>query len=346
LTQWGKLENVQFDGLVTANGDPDLFLTLIQTQIDQGYDGLVIDPDGLLGQAVADIMNDNPQVAWMTFNMSARAYDSSKPDDPGPLLHPFAGFDFVYNGQQCSNGLLDWKTKNFPDVPWDRVGYIVLQNAEYGVFNLIQSGSDQVIRDSEVPNQNMFVADVAAFNGSMPDAAQQSVASIITQHSSSFDVWIISALIEPYAMGTAVATTTLGVTDKTCIISTSASALIPQWDAGVQTAWRMAWYTEPVIMCEPIMGALVAFMNGWAQPNTIWPSWVNVNDDGGANGPFATIVVPAIYFSMDNYKQYLAWTDVYSGNNDYPEYPKDGITRDTFPSSVPIPDYYHVLASK
>jgi len=343
LTHWGELMNCQFDGLVTANGDPDLFLTLIQTQIDQGYDGLILDPDGLLGQSVADIMADNPNVAWMTFNMPARAYDSAKPDEPGELLHPFAGFDFIYNGRQCSLGLLEWKEKAFPDVPWDRVGYIVLQNAEFGVFNLIQAGSDQVMRESQIPNENHFIADVAAFSGSMQDASQQAVANVITTHD--YDVWLISALIEPYAMGVAVATTTLGVTDNACIISTSASALIPQWSEGVETAWRLAWYTEPLIMTEPIMGAIVAFMQGWAEPNTIWPKWVNVNDCGGSDGPYATAIVPAVYFSIDNFAQYLAWTDVYSGRDDYPEFSRDGITRTSFDTSVPVPDYYHILSN-
>ena len=342
LRHWSGLMNIQYDGVVTANGDVDLFLTLIQTQIDQGYEGLVLDPSGLMMEAVADVMAGNPDVSWMTFNMSARAYDSSVPDDPGTLLHPFAGFDFIFNGQQSARGLLEWKESALPDVPWDRVGYIVIQNAEFGVFNLIQAGSDQIMRESQIPNENHFIADVAALSGSMTDAAQQAVSNIITTHD--FDVWLISCLIENYAQGAAVTTTTLGITDTACIISTSASALIPQWQAGVETSWRLAWYTEPIMMVEPILGALYAFMNGWATPNTIWPSWVNINDCGeGRGGPYALFLVPAIYFTKDNYAQYLKWTDVYSGRNDYPDFSGDGITRDSFDVEVPIPDYYNIL---
>ena len=343
LKHWSSLMNTQYDGVVTANGDPDLFLTLIQTQLDQGYDGLVVDPSGLMMQAVADIMADNNHTAWMTFNMSARAYDSARPEDPGELLHPFSGFDFIYNGQQCARGLLDWKESTFPDVPWDRVGYVVLQNAEFGVFNLIQAGSDQIMRESSIPNENHFVADVAALSGSMQDASQQAVANILTTND--FDIWLISALIEPYALGAAVSTTTLGITETATIISTSASALIPQWTAGVETSWRLAWYTEPIMMTEPIFGAVYAFMNGWATPNTIWPSWVNINDNGGENGPFALFLVPAVYFTQENFAQYLKWTDIFSSSNEYPEFSAEGITRDSFQATVPIPDYYSIPLS-
>ena len=342
LGHWGDLMNMQFDGMVTANDDPDLFLTLIQTQIDQGYDALIIDPQGMIAQSVVDIMADNPDIAWMTFLNPARDYDSARPDDPGPLLHPFVGFDFIYNGEQCSRGLLDWKEEYHPDIPWEKVGYIVLRNAEIGVFNLIQAGSDQVMIDGPIPNSNHFVADVAAFGGgTTPDVAQQAVANILTTQDC--DLWLVSALIEPYGLGAAVAATTLGITDEVCVISTSAAALIPQWNSGVETAWRLAWYTEEVIISEPIMGGLNAFLNGWAEPNTIWPQWVNINDCGeGRGGPYALMIVPAIFFDKSNYAEYLAWTDIYAQRNDYPDFPKEGLTRDSFPYQVPVPDYYKV----
>lgn len=336
LEHWGSLMNIQYDGMVTANGDPDLFLTILQTQIDQGYKGLIIDPDALLTQSILDIMEDNPGVAWMTFNMPQRLFDSSRPDDPGVLVNPFVGFDFAYNGQKCGEGLLAWKEEFHPDVPWDRVGYIGLANAAIPVFGQIRSGSDQVMRDGPVPNENHFLADAAAYDG-FTEAAQQAVAAIITTHD--FDLWLISALIEPYALGAAVTTTTLGIDDTACIVSTSASALIPQWDAGVENAWRYAWYSEPIMMNEPIIGAVYAFLNGWATPETIWPQWVNVNDCGGPGHTYAFMMTPAVWFTQENYKDYLEWVDLYTETDNYP-YDNSGITRDSFQSILPVPDYY------
>ena len=341
LNHWAQLMNIQFDGTVTANGDPDLFLTLIQTQIDQGYNGLIIDPEAMIAISVMEIMDANPQVAWMPFLNPARDYDSAHPDDPGRLLHPFLGFDFIYNGQQSAKGLLDWKENNYPDVAWDRVGYVVIRNAEIGVFNLLQAGSQEIIRASAIPAGNQYVADVASFGGgTSPDVAQQAIASVLSTHDC--DVWLIDALIEPYGLGSGVATTTLGITDHAAIITTSANALIQQWESGVVTSWCVAWYTAEIMLAEPIMGAVAAFLNGWATPETIWPQWVNVNDSGAPDGPYALVIMPAIYMTQDNYAQYLAWTDVYSDSNQYPQFSRDGITRDTFPSTVPVPDFYKV----
>jgi hypothetical protein len=109
-----------------------------------------------------------------------------------------------------------------------------------------------------------------------------------------------------------------GLQHETAIGLLGGESLIELWDAGSAYCSCFGIYAAPTMMAEPVVGALVAFGNGWATPDTIWPGWVRA-DDHGAEGHSYAICPPAtVLLTQDNYRQYLEWTDLFAQANDWP----------------------------
>ncbi len=82
---WADRMNVTYNDFA-CNSDNDLFVNTIQTYRDQGYNGLLLDPDATIWPRVAELANEL-RIPWMGC-MSA-PYDQ----DGKTLLHPNVGFD-------------------------------------------------------------------------------------------------------------------------------------------------------------------------------------------------------------------------------------------------------------
>jgi hypothetical protein len=65
--------NINYTGMwAPAANSADEYLSGIQTYVDQGYDGLLLDPDSALYPRIVEIMADNPDVKWMSCMGQAR----------------------------------------------------------------------------------------------------------------------------------------------------------------------------------------------------------------------------------------------------------------------------------
>jgi len=120
-----------------------------------------------------------------------------------------------------------------------------------------------------------------------------------------------------------------GLTETSCVADFGGSALQMQWDAGQQDAYRYAIFTAQNLYAEPIIGAVYAFLNGWATPDNIWPSWVKWDDHGTDGHTYSQLRLPTEPLVYETYKHYLEWTDMYAHADAYP-YSQDGISLDDF----------------
>ncbi len=68
---WCPLFGLEWAGFFSSDGDSDLYLTNLQTQIDQGVKGFILDPDSTIFPAVLEILEQHPDVFWMS-QMSPR----------------------------------------------------------------------------------------------------------------------------------------------------------------------------------------------------------------------------------------------------------------------------------
>jgi hypothetical protein len=86
---WATLFNMEWAGFFSADGDNDLFLTNFLELIDQGVTGFILDPDTVIFQFILEILENHPEVKWMSCVSPPRdgATGANAPLG-GNLLHP------------------------------------------------------------------------------------------------------------------------------------------------------------------------------------------------------------------------------------------------------------------
>jgi ABC-type sugar transport system substrate-binding protein len=338
IEHWAGIMNVQYDGYWSANGDNDQFLNQLQTAIDQGYDGLIMDPDTTIYTAVLEKMKANPQVQWMAVMSPVR--DVTSTEEPQPLMRPFVGHEHYQNGGFMTDKLVEYAETTWPDVDMKNVGIVCVDYSVVAALHDRERGArdkwNELFPDLA---DNFFTVDGSS--GDMDSDTSRNLVMPLISTNNQFTHWLVVADFDDYAIGAAAALDSLGLTDKSCVVTIGGSGLVKQMDAGQETAWRYALYTAQTIYVEPIIGALYAYMAGYATPENIWPQWVNENDHGVDPNRYAGYLLPVFWIDKDNYKEYLAWSDVYAESNTYPDYPRDGIERDLYTSVAPKPDYYN-----
>jgi hypothetical protein len=334
FAHWAKLANVDYTGIWSAS-DNDGFLTQIRAFKDQGYDGLLMDPDMLIYPSIAQIC-DEIGMQWMGGMGQAMKYKED--GTPNGLVHPYVGFDHLTYGVACGNKLLEYAKQTWPDVALADIGFLSIDMALSPPLHQRVTGAMQAWTAAGVPEANQFVADVG---GDMTLDAAQNVATAQLTTNAQFDHWLILGVIDDFAQGAANALENLGLSDNACVVTVGGTMLRTAWDEGRTSAWRYAYTTPNAIYGEPIFFALYAFMSGQAKPETIWPSWINHNAESVKyfGDTYAQLLLPSYWMDHETYKTLHAWADVYAQDNSY-GYPTEGITRDQYPSRVAIPDYY------
>ena len=333
FAHWATMMNINYLGMQEYGGDKDAYLSNLPT-LAENCDGLLIDPDSQMYTRCAEIL-DEVGCPWMGCMAAPRDYEA----EDMPLLHPFVGFDNYQVGTIFPPKLLEYKEMLWPDVPLEEFGFIEvdfsvafpLKQREMGCYDTLMTLAP------DMAENRYFIADTA-INTFDVDTSSQVVSTVLSQNPG-IEYWLVFAEVDDMAKGAAAALDTMGLTDNSCVMTFGGTGLQIQWDAGVQDAWRAACYLPQTIYAEPIIGALYAFMNGDATPETLWPNWVNAND-AGTSGSYASRLLPYYWIEYDNYQTVIRWSDIYAGSDYYPEYSSEGITRDTYSSQVIVPDYY------
>jgi ABC-type sugar transport system substrate-binding protein len=323
---WAKRMNINYTGMwAPSASNADEFLSGVQTFIDQGYDGLLLDPDTALYPRIVEMMNENPDVKWMSCLGQARNYSGDN-----RLFGPNVGFNNTQFGVLFCEKLHEWKEKAWPDVPWDKGGFIsvdlslapqVHERALGAEMEWAKRHPEFGQYDPAVDKNPKNYWIVATATGNMDQTTAQNLVTQIISNPGEIEIWLIATAVDDYSMGAANAVENLNMTDKACTVCSGGSNLVVQFDSGQNTAWRYALFTAQSIYAEPIIGALWAFMSGHATPDTLWPEWANINDKGDVldeNGNvieehnYATLQLPTQWIDEENYKSYLEWTDLYA----------------------------------
>lgn len=326
FADWAKRMNINYTGMwAPSASNADEYLSGLQTYIDQGYDGLLLDPDSALYPRIVEILNDNPDVKWMSCMGQARNYSGDN-----RLYGPNVGFDNIYFGRQFAEKLFEWKDKTWPDVPYEKVGFISLDFSLSPQVHERALGAEMSWAEKnpsfgaydpavDVNPKNYWIADVAT--GNMDQTTAQNLATQILSSPGDIEVWLIASAVDDYSMGAANAAENLHMTDKVCTVCSGGSNLVVQMDNGQETSWRYALFTAQSIYAEPIIGALWAFMSGQATFDTLWPDWANPSDKGDVldesgkateTHNYACLMLPTQWIDKENYKSYLEWTDLYA----------------------------------
>ncbi len=355
FADWAARMNINYTGMwAPSASNADEYLSGLQTYIDQGYDGLLLDPDSALYPRIVELLNDNPEVKWMSCMSQARNYSGDN-----RLYGPNVGFDNTYFGVQFAEKLFQWKKETWPDVPWEKVGFISLDFSLSPQVHERALGSEMSWAEKnpsfgaynpavDVNPKNYWIADVAT--GNMDQTTAQNLATQILSNPGDIEVWLIATAVDDYSMGAANAAENLHITDKVCTVCSGGSNLVVQMDNGQETSWRYALFTAQSIYAEPIIGALWAFMSGQSTFDTLWPDWANPADKGDVTDDssnvteehnYACMMLPTQWIDKENYKSYLEWTDLYAyGSESDGHYNYDKVTDlNLYSARSDVPDW-------
>lgn len=294
FVSWAKRMNMDYKGMfASSDGSTEAFLSLIQTHIDQGFDGLLL--DGIADQMnpALDMAKENGVVLWSVMGMCRDYVDNYVYNDvylDGPLQYPFVGFDNYYAGASMMNKLIEWKKQAWPDVPWEKVGVICVGFSGFGQLYERVKGSKlawckanptfgEYSPGAQDNPKNFWLADMSAAGGFDQATATALVTQILTTPND-IEVWLLPCAMDDMSMGAANAVDLQGLTDKSCSACFGGSALPVQWDQGVDNAWRYAEFLAQTMYAEPIICALWSLMAGQVTTETLWPQWVKQWDKG------------------------------------------------------------------
>ena len=338
---WAPLFNMEWAGFMSADGDSDMFLTDLQTMIDQGVTAFILDPDGTTFPAVINVLEQNNKdgnLYWMSQMSPPR--DAETGDGipiGGNMINNYVGFDNVESGRQVTRRLIQWKEENLPDVDWGEIGFLMMEFSLSPELMQRHEGSHEVFLEAGGKEENYFMCDCVSTGMTMQGAMD--AAGPIVSSNPQIKYWLCNGLFDDLAQGAAAIFDQQGLTDTSAICVFGGSALIQQWDAGQEDSFRFAVFTAQTLYAEPIIGALRAFANGWADPDTIWPSWIKPDDHGVDPHTYSTLLLPTESLEHDTYKHYLEWTDMYTKSDMY-DYSQDGINMDDFTPFVDVPETY------
>jgi DNA-binding LacI/PurR family transcriptional regulator len=338
FTHWASKANVEYDAQIRVAATNEDYLAQLSQIKEQGYDGLLADPDMTVYAQIAQICSEIG-LQWMGGMGSAQAMsiDADGNVSLGKLLHPYVGFSHFEYGIEVANKLLAYAKANWADIPLDEIGLLQLDMAISPPLHQRIEGSTQAWLAAGGSQDNIVYADVPE----MTQQAAQAQAQAAISQNSQFEYWLVVAVIDDFAAAAAESLEQLGLGDQACGATVGGTMLMQQWDSGRTTSWKYALSTPTGMYAEPIFFALYAFVNGDATPENIWPSWINHSAESVAfyGDTYAQLMLPSYWMEQDSYKKLFAWADVYMGGVIY-GYDQTGITRDDFPGRVSVPDYY------
>jgi ABC-type sugar transport system substrate-binding protein len=353
---WAERLNIDYTGMwaPTTVNNTDEYLSGLETFIDQGYDGVIIDSDKSIVPRLAEILNAS-DTSWISGMGFARELQGDK-----RIYCPAVGFDNWLTGYETANKLGSWKDETWPDVPWEKVGMICVDYSPFPDPHQRILGAEQWWVDknpsfgeynesmSDNP-KNFFICDTATAGGSQTDA--QNMVTQILSDPGEVEVWLVVSTLDDYSLGAANAAESLGITEKVCAAGYGGNSLVALLDSGKDSSWRYAFFIAQGIYCEPIINALWAFMSGQATPDTLWPEWVNAHDKGDAfnadgsvkeEHSYATLRIPGQWIEKSNYKEFLEWCDLYIyGADSDGDYGYDKVSDlNLYSSKDTVPDSY------
>ena len=336
IEHWCPLYNCEYMGFQSSNGDNDMFMTLLQTAIDQGCQGFILDPDSTIFPTVKKLMDQYPELYWCSLMSPARDFTEGEGVPVGGnMINNYAGFDNVDAGYWVGSRPIEWLKETYPNAPVDEVGFLMFDYSVSPALHERSIGSLKAFTEAGFKEENFFMADCVS-TGLSNQGALDVAGPLVASHPE-IKYWLCNGLIDDMAQAAASIFDQQGLTDTSAICVFGGSALIQQWDGGQQDAFRFAVYCAQTLMAEPLVGALYAYLNGWATPDSIWPSWVKNSDHGAEGHTYSNLRLPVESLEYDSYKHYLEWTDLYT-KADLFNYDNSGVKLDDFTPFCEVPE--------
>ncbi|MDR0490628.1 MAG: substrate-binding domain-containing protein [Oscillospiraceae bacterium] len=334
---WASKMNVELD-IKDTGGDNDLFISMIETLANQGYDGVLTDPDSTTYSAVVAKCRE-VGIPFMPVMGLPK-------DEAGHLLNPHVGFDYYQVGVKMGEWLVDYQKKTWPDAKPEEIGVLGVDFSIVpeisvridGALSVINEAYPGIVDRIDRLNDSGRYYHADTIIDTLNSATAYKVSGAILSTHPEIRYWLIVACIDDFGDGSVTAAMDAGLNGRVVAISMGGPGLVAQWDSGEITDFKASFSSIGPIYAEPIFCGLYAMVRGEATAETLWnPEWVN-----SARGEtYAQLLLPTIILEYENYKQYRMWVCEYCGQ-EIPGYvyPGVSVTRDMFSTRVNPPSSY------
>lgn len=279
-----------------ADFDPAKVLEIIQTDIDVGVDGFLI-----------NVMSETyPRQHEMLMEAGIPYINLMGPyiDDQGRNMSPAVAFD----GYKAGKELTEWWIANFPNfldgADMADIGYMVVTFTVAFEFTDRSNGAiDTYLAMHPELRDNLFVVDLINFG---IDIAYDQVAATIAANAD-VGYWVIYAVAEDFAVGANRAIESLNRVDSTMVLCTGNDIAFEEWDKGATPQWVALIPVWKTSMMGTAAEGILALIDGSETAETLWAS-------RRAPGDLATLFyVESEVVTRDTYKDFIARTDAAFG---------------------------------
>jgi ABC-type sugar transport system substrate-binding protein len=292
----------------SCDSNVETMISNIELYASQGYDGFIINAYDAIMDRVNDLCEEN-DLTWWSLSELARTSD-------GVLHQPYV----VTNAKQFGYDLVmeevAWMKENVPDFDPAQTMIVTESLTTIKEFTDRSTGAENAWKEF-LPEAKFEITDGLAEGGISPEIGYNMAA---TRYTANPDVkfWIYAAVMDTFSPGILRFIEENKMEDRAILASCGGQDLIKLFDNGSGGAWRFAMCDDLAIRFNPGYNALYAVVAGWATYEEMWPDFRVPGET------FSGIDIAFIKMTKDNYKDYLAFCDHFSGLNNWPNYEWSG----------------------
>ncbi len=252
----------------SAKNEADVMLTNIEVCAFNDFDGMVIEPNADIHQAIYDTAMET----GLPFIYTVNAFR----DENGANMVPVT----VLNQYKNGNTQMEWMYEHYTDYWGDDIdtSKIALMTLEFSTNPDLKTRS-QGVKDKFAeyfPDNEIIVGDVSQYGYSAQYAYDQCAALLAAN--ADIEYWWIAGATEDFGQGGARAVEAAGREDSVLIVTSGANVLPIEWDAGYDGIWVASYAVYNYNYVVPALCGLVALIDGRATHETLWAEIRDPND--------------------------------------------------------------------
>ena len=297
LQSWSSRVNFECTSF-NANSNADSFINTMGVLAQQGYTGMVLNPDATYIDRVK-IAAAELGICWLPGFVPLL-------DENGDPMCAQESLGVKYQADLMMDWLHDVYSFYLGDIDTSKLGLISTSQSVVPVLKAVSDFCIQIFQE-RYPEAagNAYEVDTVAF-GFDANGGYDATAPFLAAHPE-VEYWFVVGSIEDVVQGACRAIDAAGLTDKTVAISCAANLLMASWKSGTDTGcYKAGVYYSMEIYMEPIVCGVIAMLDGRATQETLWPEWKDPNQQYPVVTNASTILTVANYASYDAYvEQYL-----------------------------------------
>lgn len=282
---------------ISSNGDPDTFISNIESYISQGYDALIANTYSTTTGRATELLGE-AKIPWMPVSSPPTDYDDE-------IVNPYVAVDDAYVGTKLMDEALAWAKANWADFDIKSTYIYMIDVSVASELHArclaMEAEAQKVAGDAYCIEIGDSIAEGGGFS---PEVAYN---MCVRTFAANPDVkyWIVLHPFDYYASGTSRAAEDYGITDRVCNVTCNGDNYLPILKDGTTGCWRFCLYWDNGLWGYLIGCGLYAMLSGACTADELWSDYKVAGTD------FAQLRMASLVMGPDNYEQVLGFYDNY-----------------------------------